>query len=153
MVLNRNGINMAKWNRVHGMLAALVLAAVGCMGGNGPSTTDAPTANGDALALANLPEGDAAAGEALFNGSGDGAELACHACHTLDGTTRVGPSLQGISGRVPDGYDSAEAYLYESIVDPNAYVRDGFQPDIMPDHFDTLDPQTLADLIAFISQQ
>jgi cytochrome c553 len=143
---------MSKLNRIHGALAALTLAAIGCMGGNGQ--TSEPTASGVSTGLADLPEGDAAAGEALFNGTAaEGQELACHACHTLDGTTRVGPSLQGIVGRVPEGYDSAEAYIYESIVDPNAYVRDGFQPDIMPNHFDTLDPQTLADLIAFISQQ
>jgi cytochrome c553 len=147
---------MSKLNRVHGALAALTLAAIGCMGGNAPSTTAAPSVNGDALALANLPEGDAAAGKALFSGAqsaSTGEPLACHVCHSLDGTTGVGPSLAGISGRVPAGYDSVEAYIYESIVDPDAYIREGFQPDMMPNHFDTLDAQTLADLIAFVSQQ
>jgi mono/diheme cytochrome c family protein len=143
---------MSKLNRVHGALAALVLATVGCMGGNAQTTQPAATA--ESTGLANLPEGDAAAGEALFNGTAaEGQELACHACHTLDGTIRVGPSLQGVSGRIPDGYNSAEAYIYESIVDPDAYIRDGYQPDIMPNHFGTLNPQTLADLIAFVSQQ
>ena len=99
-----------------------------------------------------LPAGNAANGETVFQGSGG-----CSACHSLvENQVIVGPSQHGISGRAPTrkpGY-SAEAYLYESITNPNAYVVEGFQPNIMPQTFkDTLGPQGLADVIAFLETQ
>jgi cytochrome c len=42
-------------------------------------------------------------------------------------------------------------YLYESIVQPNAYLVEGFQQGLMPATFDqSLTPQKKADLIAFL---
>ncbi len=96
-----------------------------------------------------LPAGDAGAGELVFQGAGG-----CSACHSLQaGTVLVGPSQAGLSQRAPTrkpGY-SAQAYIYESITNPNAFVVEGFQPDIMPKTFkDTLSSQQLADVIAFL---
>lgn len=48
-----------------------------------------------------LAEGDPAAGERAFR--------QCGACHTLDGSHRVGPSLQGIFGRQAG---TAESFRY-----------------------------------------
>ncbi len=111
---------------------------------------------GPDLAVA-LPEGDAARGQALFSGAQpgpDGAPLGCNACHSLDGSVVVGPSIQGLSGRIPSGYDSAEAYLHEAIVQPNAHVVEGFAENIMPQNFgERLDAQSLADLIAYLATQ
>lgn len=79
-------------------------------------------------------------------------ELGCKDCHSLDGSSGVGPSLKGISERVPAGYASAAAYVYSSILEPGAYVRQGFMDGIMPTSFGKrLDPQTLADLVTFVS--
>ncbi len=50
---------------------------------------------------AALAEGDPAAGERAFR--------QCGACHTLDGSHRVGPSLQGIFGRQAG---TAEGFRY-----------------------------------------
>jgi mono/diheme cytochrome c family protein len=104
--------------------------------------------------LEELPEGDAANGEALFKSeipSLNGQPLACNSCHTLDGTVLVGPSLQGVSERVPEDYGSIEEYLYTSILHPNEYVREGFAPGLMPQDFGLrLTDQWLADLIAFL---
>jgi cytochrome c oxidase subunit 2 len=64
----------------------------------------------------------------------------CSACHTLtdagaQGT--VGPSLDGIGTRagtrVP-GLD-AQAYIEQSILDPNAFVVEGFPSGVMPQDF------------------
>lgn len=101
-----------------------------------------------------LPEGDAARGEALLNngqGAPDGSgNLGCVGCHPAGGG--VGPDLATIGERVPDGYDSVEAYIRESIVNPNAVLADGYAADIMPKNFgDRLDAQALADLIAHIA--
>ncbi len=102
-----------------------------------------------------LPQGDPARGQALFEGTTnapDGQALPCHACHSIDGTTGTGPSLQGIAttaGTIEPG-KTAEQYLHESIVLPCAYVVEGFQC-IMPQTFgDRLDKQSLADIIAYL---
>ncbi len=48
---------------------------------------------------------------------------------------------------------TAEEYLHESIVDPSAYVVDGFA-DIMPKSFaDQFSDQELNDLVAYILTQ
>jgi cytochrome c2 len=99
-----------------------------------------------------LPAGSADAGQTVFQGSGG-----CSACHSLvEGQTVVGPSQHGIKDRAATrkpGY-SAEAYLYESITNPNVYVVEGFQSNIMPQTFkDTLGPQQIADVIAFLKTQ
>jgi cytochrome c2 len=98
-----------------------------------------------------LPAGQASAGEQVFSSAG------CVACHSLDeGVVLVGPSLHGIGTRAgtqrPDY--PPEAYLYQSIVNPNAFVVEGFQPSIMPQTFaDVLSEQQLADVIAFLKAQ
>ncbi len=107
---------------------------------------------------AELPEGDPARGEALFTGeelAPDGTNLACTSCHSLDGSVLVGPSLQGIGSiDLPEGYDSLDMYLHESIVQPQAYKVPGFEDINMPDTFgERLDAQSLADLIAFLKTQ
>jgi len=120
-----------------------------------PTPTPSFTVVGDDPST-ELPAGDAARGEALFQGTApgpDGAVLACNACHSIDGTLGAGPSVQGLLGRIPDGYASADAYVHESIVQPCAYVREGFDC-LMPQNYGTerLDAQTLADLIAYVLQ-
>lgn len=104
-----------------------------------------------------LPPGDAARGEALFRGQGVGGNYPCSACHSLTaGQTLVGPSLAGIATRGSTrvaGY-SAEKYIHESVVQPNAYVVEGFNPGIMPLTFGSqMTKQELADLIAFLMTQ
>ena len=109
----------------------------------------APTGPTDLQAtFAALPTGHAENGQAVFTSAG------CAACHSLEPDVRlVGPSLAGGAARAATrrpGY-APELYLYESITNPNAFVVEGFQPDIMPKTFaDTLNPQELADVIAFL---
>lgn len=101
------------------------------------------------IALESLPPGDAAAGEELFGG-----EATCNACHSLvAGQAGVGLSLAGLAGRAGMAMPemSAEAYILESIVNPDAHVVDGFQGGIMPPNFgQRLSQQQLADLLAFL---
>ena len=97
-----------------------------------------------------LPEGDPARGEQLF-----AQELGCNACHTLDGTQLVGPSLQNISETAEErieGYD-AITYLRESILLPCEYLVDGFTC-VMPQNYgERLDAEGLADLLAYLMEQ
>ncbi|MCB9136646.1 MAG: cytochrome c, partial [Anaerolineales bacterium] len=46
---------------------------------------------------------------------------------------------------------SAERYIRESIVSPDAYVVEGYTPGIMPQNFaQTMTAQDLADVLAFL---
>lgn len=93
------------------------------------------------------PEELVAAGEQVYGGAGG-----CTACHGLG--TRA-PDLLGVAGsvcaeRVTDM--SCKDYLHESLVDPAAYVVDGFQP-IMPDMSRTLSSDEIWSLVAFLEAQ
>lgn len=64
------------------------------------------------------------------------AKYACTACHSLDGTPMTGPTFKGLYGSkriLSDGktVTADEAYLTESIDNPNAKVVKGFDP-VMP---------------------
>jgi mono/diheme cytochrome c family protein len=105
-----------------------------------------------------LPEGDAENGKALAEGT-----LGCAACHTL---STVGPAwagdgtTPGVGTRAASRIDesvylgsakTAEQYLLESTIDPNAYVVSGFDSNLMPKDFaGRLTPQDAADLIAYM---
>ena len=96
-------------------------------------------------AIAPAPvTGDAAQGETLF------ASLGCVGCHSLDGTPGAGPSLAGIAARAGNTVagQSAADYLHQAIVEPGAYVVEGYGP-IMP-AYDTLSETDLASLVAYL---
>jgi mono/diheme cytochrome c family protein len=72
----------------------------------------------------------------------------CSSCHTLaaaSATGAVGPNLDETLA------DADPKYIEESIVDPDAEVAQGFGPGIMPAYQD-LDPQSLKDLVDFLSE-
>lgn len=127
----------------------------------GPTATPLP---GLDVLVAALPAGDAARGEQVA------VTNACAACHIgAAGATLAGPSWvavasadgKGIAQHAAErwqasGYTgkakSAAEYLYEAIVQPNAYVVSGFNAGVMPQNYGaTLSAQDLADLIAYLS--
>jgi cytochrome c oxidase subunit 2 len=78
----------------------------------------------------------------------------CNACHTIDGTPRVGPSWKGTFGTpVPltDGSSVPmdETYIRESVLYPQAKSRPGFPPS-MPSFEGQLKDREIEGLIAFI---
>ncbi len=95
-------------------------------------------------------EGDAAAGESVFS---EVAVPACTTCHSLEpGARGIGPSLATIGAeagsRIVDV--SAEEYLRQSIVEPSAFVVEGYG-NVMSDIYGTqLSAQQLDDLIAYL---
>ena len=107
-------------------------------------------------AVLELPAGVAAAlaqadplrGQQLTLSSG------CIGCHSLDpNQVMPGPTWRNVGNvaatRVADG--TAEVYLYNSIIHPNAYVVEGFLPNIMLQIYqNTLSEQNQADLIAYL---
>ena len=134
-------------------LSVLILAMLACASSGGDGSRNSTDPGGAPGADDPLPQGDPAQGELLFSGQGDG-EFQCSACHSLQpGKTLVGPSLADIGATAEtriEGY-SAEEYLRESIVQPNAYIVTGFQPDIMPENLGKrMSAQQQADLIAYL---
>jgi mono/diheme cytochrome c family protein len=98
--------------------------------------------------------GDPAAGEALFKQGVIQSAPGCINCHSIEPVQAgSGPSLSGVAGvagkRVTG--QSAEEYLRASILDPNAYIVQGFPPGIMSRRFgDVLTDQQVNDLVAYL---
>ena len=77
----------------------------------------------------------------------------CIGCHSVDGTTVVGPSWKGIYGEPVELEDGTtvvvdEAYLATSIKDPTSQIVKGFPPAMPP--YSWLTDQQVADIIAYI---
>ncbi len=158
-------------NRILAVLAVMLLLVVGAAcGSSDDAKPEATTATGGSGATAAateaeaepteaeaeeteaggaaLPEGDAANGEALAT------SLGCVACHSTDGSALTGPTWQGLYEHevaLEDGstVTADDAYIAESITDPNAKVVKGFAP-IMPSFASQVDDQKIADIIAYI---
>lgn len=107
--------------------------------------------------------GDAAAGQRLYNQQSLGRTDApgCVTCHSVEpGEVRVGPSHAGLAARAEEriqspGYTgtatTAEGYLRESIVEPNAYVVPGFAENLMFQRYAAvLTPGQIDDLVAYL---
>jgi cytochrome c oxidase subunit 2 len=91
----------------------------------------------------------AAAGKELFT-----TTLGCPTCHNADGTGGRGPALTGLFGKQVQLEGGAtvtadEAYLRESIINPQAQLVLGFQP-IMPTFKGQLTEEQILQLIAYI---
>jgi cytochrome c oxidase subunit 2 len=99
----------------------------------------------EALAAANTPEGR---GEALASQNG------CLGCHSIDGSANQGPTWQGLFGsqvQLSDGsvVTADEAFITESILQPQAKIVAGFETVQMPVY--EFSEEQLADIIAYIS--
>ena len=91
----------------------------------------------------------AAAGKELFT-----TTLGCATCHNADGSGGRGPALTGLFGKMVhlDGgatVTADEAYIRESMINPQAQLVAGFQP-IMPTFKGQLTEEQILQLIAYI---
>lgn len=109
-----------------------------------PTATAAPTSTPSGGGA-----GDPGSGETVFQTA---IPIACSVCHSLDGTAGLGPSLQGVASRAGDRVSglSAEEYIRQSILDPMAFIVEGFSP-VMPLDFSTqLTGQQINDVVAYL---
>jgi mono/diheme cytochrome c family protein len=126
------------------ILALLTLALVACGGGGGDTSGES---SGQDLV---------ARGEELYKGQtiGSASSPGCVTCHSLEeGVTLVGPSHAGVgarAGTIVPGM-SAEEYLRESILDPNAHIVEGFSPGVMYQNYaNELTPEEVDALVAYM---
>jgi cytochrome c oxidase subunit 2 len=121
-----------------GLIVLFATFLVGCGGGE----TVSPTGPVEGT-LPKAEAGNPAQGKALFTSSGCGG---CHTFKAAGSSGKTGPDLD----KTLKGKD--EAFIRESIVDPNAQIAAGFQPGIMPQYGEQLSSTQVADLVAFLQQ-
>jgi cytochrome c553 len=129
------------------LLSLALLALAACGGGGGDTET---SADPEAEAI-----GNAANGETLFSQATIGANNApgCITCHSLEpDVVIVGPSQAGLATRAQTRVAglSAADYIHQSIVEPNAYVVEGFAEGLMYQNYATdLTEDQINDLVAY----
>ncbi|MEY4616764.1 MAG: cytochrome c oxidase subunit [Pseudomonadota bacterium] len=102
-----------------------------------------------------LAENDQLAGSPgakIYNDKG------CVACHSLDGSPKVGPSFKGLYGRknvFEEGGElvADENYIRESIVNPTAKTVKGYPKGAMPSFQGQFSEEDLTAIIEFIKSQ
>jgi mono/diheme cytochrome c family protein len=118
--------------------------------------TPAPTATPEPTAT---PVPDPARGQLLYELGPEGVyEPLCANCHTLTELDHLGPGFEGIADRAATRVPglSAEEYIRQSIVDPEAYIVEGSWPEgeVMPTSYaDEYSEQDINDLVAFLMTQ
>jgi cytochrome c oxidase subunit 2 len=108
----------------------------------------------DPMEYENWLQGGGTAGSMSSQGEKMFQQLGCSTCHLLDEQGRC-PNLRNVYGnavRLDDGRTviADEAYLRESILNPNAKVVEGFAHDIMPTFEGQVSEESLLQLIAYI---
>ena len=114
-------------------------------GGGGGSGTQTTTTGGGGGGSGG---GGAANGKALFASNG------CVSCHTYKpagSKASVGPDLDKLAAYAKQAKKPLEPFVHESIVNPNAYVQPGFQPNVMPS-FASLSKAQVDALVSFLTK-
>lgn len=104
--------------------------------------------------------------EYLASGGGGGEDIppaefgeelytsrSCNTCHSIDGSSLVGPTWQGSWGAERPGSESGvvdDNYVRQSIVEPGAYITEGFPPSMPP--YDFLTDAEIRGLTAYIRE-
>jgi mono/diheme cytochrome c family protein len=82
------------------------------------------------------------------------AKAGCASCHTLKdagATGTVGPDLDKLSAYAKQAGKPLEAFVKESIEDPNAYVQPGYPKGVMPEFKGQLTPAELEAVETYVS--
>ena len=80
--------------------------------------------------------------------------MACNACHSMDGTLKLGPTIKKQYGKEIRHTDGTimiidDEYIRESIIDPLKYIAEGYTP-IMPSYKPILSDEEINWIIAYI---
>ena len=134
------------------LVSAVALFLAACGGGG-----ESADSGGEEAASGSV--GNAANGEKLYTNPTIGSASApgCNTCHSLEAdVVLVGPSHAGIAARAETAVDgmSAEEYLRDSIVNPDAHVTEGYAAGVMYQNYGAEIPEPqINDLVAFLLTQ
>src|SRR6185312_2574840 len=118
----------------------------------GKSAAPAPasTTGSTSTSTSTTPSPSSAAGLSVFNANG------CSSCHTLSSesaTGTIGPDLDKLVAYAQHAKQPLNAFVNQSIVDPNAYVEAGYPKGVMPETFgQSLSKTQLDALVTFLVQ-
>ena len=88
-----------------------------------------------------------ASGKAVFTANG------CNSCHTFKpagANKKIGPDLDNLAKEAQRAGKPLEAFVRESIVNPNAYVAPGYPKNVMPPTFAQLPKSQLDALVQYL---
>lgn len=130
------------------VVAAAFVAVIALTVGNSNSDSDtsAVSASSYATELELIMENaDVDIGAGLIN------EQDCFACHVL-GDGSLSPLFDGIGALAIERRPplSAEAYLYESIVDPSAFILEGYSDSMPNTYTESLTHREIGHIIAYL---
>jgi mono/diheme cytochrome c family protein len=131
-------------------LTAVALLIAACGDTVTATTSDSPSQT--------TVDGDPERGRQIWADATDVMDRPCSACHSIDGTEPTtypphnAPSWLGISERAGSTVPgvSAEMYLRESILDPGAYVVEGYTSHMPEGYKFLLSEDDVNDLTAFL---
>jgi cytochrome c oxidase subunit 2 len=86
-------------------------------------------------------------GLAVFESAGCGG---CHALEAAGSAGETGPALDELPEQAERAGEPLEAFVRESIVDPDAYVEQGYERGVMPGTFADLPKEQLDALVKFL---
>jgi mono/diheme cytochrome c family protein len=121
-----------------------------------PTATPEPNSSPEPTAT---PVPDPARGQLLYELGPEGVyEPFCANCHMLTDRDFLGPGFEGIADRAATRVPglSAEEYIRQSIVDPEAHIAEGDWPEdeVMPTTYaEAYSEQDINDLVAFLMTQ
>lgn len=128
------------------LLVSVVLVTAACGGAKTtsptPETVEGTVPREEAPDLA---QGNAEAGKEVYDTATPGCGT-CHAFQAAESSGTTGPDLdESLEGDDPET-------IYQSIVNPDAQITEGFQPGLMPKTYgEQLSDKQLADLVAFLT--
>ena len=81
-------------------------------------------------------------------------DMACNACHSIDGTLNRGPTFKNHYGKEIRHTDGSvvtidDQYIRESIIAPRKFIAEGFPP-IMPSYKPVLNEEDITNIIIYI---
>ena len=132
------------------LLTAVALLASACSTTRPGGSVVTPTPTEVIGKLPNQnPKGNPAAGKTAFAANG------CAACHTFTPAAAkgtIGPNLDKLSAEAAAVHQPIAVFARTQIVTPDTFHAPGFPTGVMPKTFASLPPQTISDLVAFLTQ-
>lgn len=126
----------------------MAFLAAGC-GSQGTVSATPQTVVGSLPKAAGPTKGDPASGKSLFTAQGCGG---CHTYAPAGSKGKIGPALDNLAADAKTaGNKPLDAYAYESIANPGAYVVPKYPNGVMPVYGGQLKQQQISDLVAFLT--